>query len=158
MPRFRQILLITTFLPLCWYLMMAVHELGHVIGAKMSNGTVTKVVLHPLAISRTDVQPNSSPGIVVWAGPIFGCTLPLGIFFISHLFRNPLHYLVRFFTAFCFVANGAYIGFGSFDAIGDAGTMLKSGSPFWCLLLFGMLTIPVGFWLWNGQGLSLIHI
>ncbi len=31
MKRFAQVLLIGTFLPLCWLAMMAVHELGHVL-------------------------------------------------------------------------------------------------------------------------------
>src|SRR5208337_624939 len=72
MNRLHQVLLIGTFLPLCWMAMMAVHELGHVVAAVATGGKVEKVVLHPLMISRTDVSPNPSPLIVVWAGPIVG--------------------------------------------------------------------------------------
>jgi hypothetical protein len=43
MQRFHQILLIGTMLPLCWLGMMAVHELGHVLGAIATGGTVEKV-------------------------------------------------------------------------------------------------------------------
>jgi hypothetical protein len=50
------------------------------------------------------------------------------------------------------VANGAYIAFGSFDGIGDCGTMLRHGSPMWSLWLFGAITIPIGLWLWHRQG------
>jgi len=49
-----QSLLIGTLIPLCWLLMMAVHEGGHFLCALLTNGRVTAVVLHPLAISRTD--------------------------------------------------------------------------------------------------------
>jgi hypothetical protein len=58
---------------------MAVHELGHVIGAVISGGVVERVVLHPLTISRTDVSPNPHPGIVVWLGPVIGCLFPLAL-------------------------------------------------------------------------------
>ena len=59
--RVRQAMLIGSFLPLCWLGMMIVHEAGHVAGAMLSGGTVIRVILHPLAISRTDVDPNHFP-------------------------------------------------------------------------------------------------
>ncbi len=152
MKRLHQYLLIGSFLPLCWLLMMAVHELGHVAAGLVTGGTVTKVVLHPLAISRTDVSPNPSPLFVVWAGPALGVLLPLSVWGVFSLARIPGGYLTRFFAGFCLVANGAYIGAGSFDAIGDAGEMLRSGTPLWGLWLFGAVTIPAGFWLWHGLG------
>src|SRR4051812_8876543 len=77
MKRFHQFLLIGSFVPLCWLAMMATHELGHVLAAWLTGGTATKVVLHPLAISRTDVWPNPEPLVVVWSGPLVGVLLPL---------------------------------------------------------------------------------
>ena len=50
------------------------------------------------------------------------------------------------------VANGAYIGGGSFAEIGDCGEMLRHGAAVWQLWLFGSLTVPAGFTLWNGEG------
>lgn len=76
MKRFAQVLLIGTFLPLCWLGMMAVHELGHVLVVLATGGTITAVVLHPLTISRTDVSINPRPLLVVWAGPLLGVLLP----------------------------------------------------------------------------------
>jgi predicted Zn-dependent protease len=38
-----------------WLGMQAVHELGHVLGAWWTDGDVSRVVLHPLSISRTDL-------------------------------------------------------------------------------------------------------
>ena len=58
--------------------------------------------------------------------------------------------LVQFFAGSCLVANGAYIGAGSFRRIGDAGDLLRQGSPIWSLWLFGIITIPLGLYLWNG--------
>ncbi len=153
MKRLHQIVLIVTFIPLCWFAMMGVHEAGHVLGSWLTGGEVQKVVLHPLAISRTDVEPNPQPLIVVWAGPVAGIVIPLLVWSIFNFAKLPGEYLLRFFAGFCLIANGAYIGVGSFDRIGDAGEMLKQASPILTLWLFGVLTIPLGFLLWHRQGI-----
>jgi hypothetical protein len=57
--------------------MQAVHELGHVLGAMATGAEVTRVVLWPWTISRTDVTNNTRPLVVAWAGPIVGIALPL---------------------------------------------------------------------------------
>ena len=150
--RLGQAILIGSFLPLCWLGMMIVHEAGHVAGAMLSGGTVNRVVLHPLAISRTDVDPNPVPWFVVWAGPILGCLLPLCGWWLCEIRRWKFAYLSRCFAGFCLVSNGAYIGIGSLEQIGDAGDMLRSGSSSWCLWLFGAITVPAGFALWHGLG------
>jgi len=150
--RFHQILLIATFLPLCWLGMMAVHELGHVVAAMSSGGSVSKVVLHPLSISRTDLSANPHPLWVAWSGPGMGVLLPLAALGIFRLAGLRGRYLVRFFAGFCLVANGAYVGAGSLEGVGDCGEMLRHGSPIWCLWLFGLVTLPLGLFLWHGLG------
>lgn len=152
MKRLHQFILIGSFLPLCWLAMMAVHELGHVLAAWATGGEVTKVVLHPLAISRTDVVNSSHPWAVVWGGPVIGVLLPLLLWWAFHYFRLPGSYLPRFFAGFCLIANGAYLGVGSFNRIGDAGELLQTGTPIWLLWLFGLLTVPPGIALWNHLG------
>ena len=152
MTRFYQVLLLGTFLPLCWLGMMVVHELGHVVGAVATGGTVERVVLHPLTISRTDVSPNPRPLFVLWAGPIVGVLLPLALLVVARATRWDKSYLVQFFTGFCLIANGAYIGAGSFGGIGDAGDMLRLGSPIWSLWMFGLVAFLLGLYLWNGLG------
>lgn len=152
MKRTLQVILIATFLPFCWLAFMAVHELGHVLNAIFTGGTVTNVVLHPLAISRTDVQPNLNPIAVAWAGPLFGVLLPVLFWLALWKFKIPGAYLARFFAGLCLIANGAYIGLGSFEKIGDAGDMLRNGSPIWTLWLFGIITVPLGFLLWHRLG------
>jgi hypothetical protein len=150
--RLEQALLIGSFLPLCWLTMMAVHELGHVVGAAATGRTVQRVVLHPLAVSRTDVSPNPAPLLVVWAGPIVGVALPLAAWAILDFTKASLVYLLRWFAGFCLVANGCYVGVGSFGQIGDAGEMLRCGSPAWSLWGFGIVAVPLGLYLWNGLG------
>ena len=111
-----------------------------------------KVVLHPLAFSRTDVTPNPRPLLTVWGGPLIGVALPLMVWAIAAAARIGVGYLLRFFAGFCLVANGVYIGAGSFAALADAGEMLRHGSPRGLLWLFGAATTVAGFALWHRQG------
>ena len=147
----RTVLILSTLLG-SWLGMQAVHELGHVLGAWITGGRVARVVLHPLTISRTDVVENPHPLFVVWAGPFVGVLLPLLFWGCFAKLKPSIGFLPRFFAGFCLLANGLYIGIGSFDRVGDCGEMLKHGSPVWLLWGFGLLTAPVGLWLWHDQG------
>jgi hypothetical protein len=153
MKRLHQFVLISSTIALSWFAMMAVHEAGHVLGALLTGGTVGKVVLHPLTISRTDLAANPHPLFVVWAGPCFGVLVPLLFWVGAQLCRLPGWYLFRFFAGFCLIANGAYIGVGSFNQIGDAGDLVRHGASLWQLWLFGALCIPFGFLLWHRLGI-----
>jgi len=144
--------LIVTTLMASWLGMQLVHELGHVMAAYATGGAVERVVLYPLELSRTDFKSNPRPLAVVWAGPAGGAAIPLLVWALSLGARASLSYLARFFAGFCLVANGAYIGAGAFGAIGDGATMLAHGAPGWALCLFALLTVPLGFFLWHGQG------
>ena len=149
---------------LSWHGMMAVHELGHVIGGLITGGRVTQVVLHPLQISRTRIDPNPHPGTVVWLGPITGCALPVlmavlatGIVGrdesdVSLRFRRIAGRFLWFFAGFCLVANGVYLVFGAADGVGDCGEILRTGTPAWVLYAFGSLTIPSGLLCWHRLG------
>jgi hypothetical protein len=150
--RFHQALLIGSVLPLSWLGMMAVHEFGHVLGAWYSGGTVAKVVLHPLTISRTDLAHNPHPLLVAWAGPVLGVIFPLAAFGAAAAVRLPGAYLLRFFAGFCLIANGGYIGGGSFDRLGDARDLLRHGAPLWQLWAFGAAGVAAGLLLWHRLG------
>jgi hypothetical protein len=130
--------------------MQAIHELGHVSATWLTGGRVTKVVLHPLSISRTDVEPNPQPLIVAWGGPILGAFLPVIAWSVAVIGRVSYVHVLRFFAGFCLLANGIYLGVGSFGSIGDAGDILRLGAPMWTLWLFGIVTAPTGLALWNG--------
>jgi len=131
--------------------MQQVHELGHITAAKAVGAKIDLVALHPLTISHTDVGPNKHPLIVVWAGPLAGVLFPLALWRAAAAHLNAA-VLFRFFAGFCLVANGVYIGVGSFFSIGDCGEMLRNGSPIWSLWLFGAAATLTGFLLWNNQG------
>ena len=150
--RVLQAVLILATLSCSWFGMQAVHEAGHVVAAWLTGGRVVKVVLHPLSISRTDVAPNPAPSVVVWGGPLCGVLFPLAAWKLAARLRTAGAFVFRFFAGFCLIANGGYIAFGSLDQIGDSGEMLRHGSPLWLLWLFGIVTMPMGFWLWHRQG------
>jgi hypothetical protein len=132
--------------------MQAVHELGHCLGAWSTGATVERVILHPLAISRTDASGGRAPLAVVWAGPVIGVLFPFVAWLMMAVCRARRSWLARFFAGFCCLANGLYLGVGSFEGIGDAGDLLRLGSPIWSLWLFGGLTVLLGFSFWNGLG------
>lgn len=152
MQRLHQILFVVSLAALSWLGMMAVHELGHVVGAAVTGGSVQRVVLHPLAISRTDVSPNPNPGVVVWLGPILGCVIPLVLWLFVPRGMQIARNVAKFFTGFCLVANGTYIAIGSFGRVGDSGEMLRTGSPLWALIAFGVVTVALGLFLWHHLG------
>jgi peptidoglycan/LPS O-acetylase OafA/YrhL len=151
-PRPWQVLLIVATICLSWLLMMAVHELGHAIHAWLSGGQVQRVVLHPLAISRTDVSPNPHPLFVAWGGAVWGATIPLVVFLIASVRRWRRRYLLAFFGGFCCLANGLYLAAGSFTGDGDAGDLMKHGAAQWQLIAVGTPLSMLGLWLWNGLG------
>lgn len=152
MHSLRKVVFAVCLVALCWYGMMAVHELGHVIGAWATGGTVTGVYLHPLSISRTDVSPNPCPGIVVWLGPVVGSVLPLLLLLLAFRRYRRAGLLFGFFAGFCLIGNGAYIGVGSLEGVGDSGEMLRSGAPGWTLLAFGATAVLGGLMIWHQLG------
>ncbi len=154
MQRFPQTLLIVSICLASWLGMQAVHEFGHVCGAWLSGGRVAQVVLHPLTISRTDLADNPRPLIVVWAGPLLGILFPLVLWGVLAAAQCRVAFLARFFAGFCLIANGAYIGVGSVDGVGDCGEMLRHDCPIWTLWLFGALAVPTGLALWHRLGPS----
>ncbi len=152
MKRFHQSLLIASTLLGSWLGLQAAHESGHVLGAILSRGQVSRIVLHPLAISRTDLSSNPHPLVVAWAGPMVGVLLPLTLWTSAIGLRSPGTFALRFFAGFCLIGNGAYLAVGSFDRVGDAGELLRLGTRPGVLWLFGALAVPAGFCLWHRQG------
>jgi hypothetical protein len=140
-----------------WLAMMVVHELGHAFNAWSSGGVVSKIVLHPLAFSRTDLSVNPHPLFVAWGGAIWGCLIPLGILAFVHFIARNYRYLFAWWAGFCCIANGAYLACGwlfsgDAKAADDANVIMQNGGTWWQLVVFGLIAIPLGLWLWNGLG------
>ena len=152
MNRVHQFIFALSVIGLCWLGMMVTHELGHVVAAVLSGGVIERVVLHPLSISRTDVSPNPNPLLVVWAGPIFGCTVPLLLNALIPKQLKTAGAIGAFFAGFCLISNGAYISIGSIEQIGDCKEMLRYGSPIVLLVFFGSVAATAGFVIWHRLG------
>jgi Peptidase M50B-like len=152
MKRQHQLELIAATLAFSWLAMQAVHEFGHVLAGVTSGGKVAQVVLHPTTISFTGLTVNPHPLFVAWMGPPIGAVLPVLALLVARWRRWRGWYVFQFFAGFTLIANGAYIAFGSLWSIGDAGDLLRYHSPVWLLWLFGLITIPIGLWLWNDLG------
>lgn len=150
-PGWLRAIFAASFLALCWLAMMVVHEAGHVALALATGGTVTRVILHPWAISRTDVAPNPAPLAVAWGGPVLGTAVPLALWLLAGRYHSPRTGWWRFFAGFCAIANGLYLSVGVWDGVGDAGDLVRGGAPVWTLVAFGMGTVPWGLALWHGQ-------
>lgn len=136
-----------------WLLMQVVHESGHVLGAIVSGGHVVRVVLHPFAISRTDVSPNPRPLLEVWSGPIWGELTPVAAWLLARRHcRSALTSWLRFFAGFCLIANGCHLGYGIVEPIGDADELVRLGTSRSVLGLFGLIAVPCGLRLWHGLG------
>jgi hypothetical protein len=153
MKRLEQVILIVTFFGFSWLAMQAIHEFGHVVGAWTTGAEIIKVALHPCIISRTDIGYNPNPLVVVWAGPIIGAALPLLVFLVAKTYHFSAIYLFRFFAGFCLVANGYYIALCPAKDGADTAVMMLHGSPRWVMILFGLITAPLGLYLWHRQGL-----
>ncbi len=151
MQRTQQILFAIVAIATCWFGMLVLHEMGHVVGAFLSGGTVERIVLYPLTISSTHVSPNPNPGLVVWLGPVWGATFPLVVAWLCPA-RSIWRKLAVFFAGFCLIANGAYIGIGSIDQIGDCKEMANTGTSAAVMIAFGIVCVPSGFYLWHRLG------
>ena len=148
--RFYRGTLVLLFLTICWFGMLAVHELGHVFAAWSSGATVERVVMLP--ISRTDTSNVEYPLFVYGAGAVFGTALPVLLWLITHWLHWKTVYLFRFFAGFCLAANGAYIGCDlSITGPTDAGLLIEHGANRLILVLFGVLCVSGGLFLWHGQ-------
>lgn len=150
--RTRSLGLLLTAAAASWLAMMAFHELGHVLGAWLTGGRVERVVLHPLAFSRTDVSPNPHPRTVLWMGPLLGSLLPLALWIVAGMAHIRLGFLLRAFAGFCLIANGAYLASAVVMPVGDVQQLVRLGAPPWLLAIAGAPAMGFGLALWNGLG------
>lgn len=155
MDRCFQLLLILAMVALCWLLMLALHESGHVLAGSLAGARLDTVHLPLVGISRTGFSVNPHPLSVAWAGPVCACALPLAAFGGARCFvgKNRL-YLLAWFAGFCLIANGAYLLGGAILTGGgdDGGVILQQGGARWQLIVFGVVAGGAGLRLWNGLG------
>jgi hypothetical protein len=146
MKHTRHIILLSLGAAGCWYGMEFVHECGHMLAALVTSGRIEHFEIPLVGFSRSDILPNRHPAVVAWAGPLLGSLIPLVVCAAVRLAKKRL-ILLQVFAAFCLLANGAYLGVGSFDRVGDAGDILRRGCPIFLLWSFGAIAMAGGVWM-----------
>lgn len=135
--------------------MTALHELGHVLNAWLSDEEVTRVELPPRGLGHTLVSPNHSPRFVAWGGALWGSFLGVLPVLLNRRGDVAL-WFARFFAGVCLVANGVYLSigglFGDPNGADDAHELLRHGAAAWQLWTFGILAVSGGLALWHGLG------
>jgi len=139
--------------------MQLLHELGHLVAARLLGVTVEQFHFGLLTVSHTMLnETGHSHGtllIVTWAGPLSGMIVPSAIWGISVLVRFREAFLLRFLVGFCLAANACYLLGGLFfpdDRYTDPSVLLEHGALHWQLVAVGMIGVVAGFLLWNRQG------
>ncbi|MCA9280191.1 MAG: hypothetical protein H6815_00575 [Phycisphaeraceae bacterium] len=135
--------------------MIALHELGHVVFAVFSGGTVSHVSFPLVGFSQTHLLKNPSPLFVAWGGMVVGCTLPVILWLGVKSVHKRYGIWSQFVAGFCLVVNGCYIACGSFTHAGDADDMLRHGSPQWILIVTGAVAAVAGLYVWHLAGITI---
>ncbi len=149
-----QALLIASTVWLSWFVMLALHECGHVFNGWLAGAQLDRVDFPLWRFSRTDFAFNPHPLFVAWGGGLWGCLIPLAIWWAAKFLTPRYAYLAAWLAGFCLIANGGYLGGGAILAGGadDAGVIRQNGGPAWLLVAFGMVAITSGLFAWNGLG------
>ncbi|QOV88882.1 hypothetical protein [Humisphaera borealis] len=142
------------FLPLLllypsWLAFLAVHELGHVLHALWSGATGIRVDLPLFGFSRTNIASNPSPLFVAWGGVIWGTLLPLLLLLVIPRRWFTTRRYCQAFAGLCLIGNGAYLGIGWIDRVGDAGDLMRRGTSHWVLVSAGLPMVTLGLWQWH---------
>jgi hypothetical protein len=131
-----------------WYAMEAVHELGHVIGAR---GEVIAVQIPIIGISSTTYASDMPPTSAIFAGPLFGAVVPC-LLLLKPRTGTWFSRTLRFFVGFCLVANGVYLAAGTGLDAGDAADLLQHGVSIVTLIVVGVVLVLLGLGVWHRNG------
>ena len=137
------------FLYACWLGMLALHEFGHVFNAHVVGAQVKEVIIPRLGFSQTVIGHNPATQFVGWGGATMGCIIPLMACGLARLFTRRVPGALRFFTGFCLIANGAYMGLGWLGGANDSADLVKHGESPVKLIFFGVSATFVGLLLWH---------
>ncbi len=81
-----------------------------------------------------------------------GCVWPLLICVCLKVINGKVWPTMLFFTGFCLIANGSYIGAGWAMHSGDARELVEFGAPRSVLIAFGVVTVIPGLIIWHRLG------
>jgi hypothetical protein len=126
-------------LPIAWLWLQWTHETGHVLSGLLAGASIDRVVLDPIAFSRTDLSANPNPLLICWGGPVVGCLIGAGLPWLISAGSSGWRFTLRVIACFVLVGNGAYIGLGAITPVGDAEVLRDLGTPRWLMAAFGLV-------------------
>ncbi len=124
-----------------WVVMTFTHELGHLIGGWSCGATLQAVDMWPWRLPYSLFDPDPLPLVTLWAGPILGVLLPVGL--AAYLRQD----WVWFVAHFCTLANGLYLATAwySGDRFLDTQRLLAHGASPFAIGLYCIVTIGLGY-------------
>ena len=137
----RRIVIFLLLLATSWVVMTFTHETGHIVGGMTCGATLNDYDLAPWRMPYSLHSPDPHPLITLWAGPIVGVAVPLGL---AWLIQKPWSW---FIADFCLLANGAYLALAwwSGDAFLDTPRMLDAGAHPATIVVYCLLTLGFGY-------------
>jgi hypothetical protein len=135
----------------CWWWMMIVHELGHVVHGAVSGGRIERVVVPLVGFSRTDLSRNPHPVFVAWGGFVWGVGLPVVGWAACAIIKARVRLGLECFAVFCLIANGAYMATALGSPVGDVEDIVSAGGTSWPLTVGGLSAMLAGLALLLGR-------
>ncbi len=128
-------------LVVAWLVMTVSHELGHIVADVCCGGTLQSYSLSPITLPYSIFNPDPSPLVPLWCGPLLGVLTP---FVLALIFRKREFWFVAYL---CILANGLYLAVAwvSGDRYLDTPKLLEHGAWPASVLAFCVITIIVGY-------------
>jgi hypothetical protein len=128
-----------------WLAMLLTHEVGHIVAAMFTDGTIVAVELRPGRLLHTLVNPNPQPAVVLWAGIRSGWIAPQMTAPAWRIEAGQVGPVLRAWAAFCLLAGGVYLAVGGAERLTDTGQLLTAGWPHALLVLVGVAVAALGY-------------
>jgi hypothetical protein len=139
---------------IAWWPMMVVHEAGHILGCLFTGAEIERVILWPWTISQTVRSGSSAPAVDTWLGPLFGALAPIAMYLPFHRKSSIGMRMLGFFSGFCLISNGLYLGLGWIERVGDTGDLMRLGASPILLSSIGVLLFAAGLYIWHLESLK----
>lgn len=135
-------------LALCSNLAVALHELGHAVGALLGGLPIRGVTLRPFGNSsvQCDLPPVGGARVLfVWGGITFATAGAVALLAAARRLRDSATLWVIYtgVATFALALNGMYMALGSLAPFNDADMMIRLGAPRPVLFLIGA-ALPSG--------------
>ncbi|MDX1926075.1 MAG: hypothetical protein SFV81_06135 [Pirellulaceae bacterium] len=139
-----------------WLSSMFLHEIGHILSGWLSGGEFRYIDVYPFHFSTTILQPNPYPALVTWSGLLLGWSLPLLTIPLWKIEWAALGPSVQGWSAYCWLAFGAYLALAAGESLSDTGQLLTEGWPLAVLVAVGAAVAICGYFI-GRIGVTRLH-